>query len=930
MNVNGSRFHLLFGRDNWAGCLARNGAKSLGDAWRLNAEDPDSKLPSLDEESRALRLAKRVAEIPDTPGERHFRPSDHRPAAADRNSNLYWIADGRDQLLVRSVGSRKISALWPLETPRPISRTFVDYEDPPGEPLAIRSLAVTSDDYLVGAVDYAGTRTELIRFDLVGGGAPERFQLPSGISVDDLAPSSGGGVWLLDRTAGRLLLVNRDMHLATRPVDGDASVFAPDGEEPATCAREELFAVSTAAIPEPVALAALPDGSVAVLDAPGQAPAGIFILEKSATALALLLRFDFVAFCMAVEGDGTELALMVGEVGGNRARRIRVERSGERWTALASADTLPLRRFGGRALVGIAGAVHYDSGPEPLWVRVMELPHRAFAAEATFLTPIFDSKEPQCLWDRLRLEACIPGGASIEVEARGSDDAALLGGSAEVGWMPQPPLCLSRRPADLSAGISPTPSQSLVAGDGSWEVLLQDVGGRYCQLRLKLAGNGQVSPHIRALRLWYPRFSYVEHFLPAVYRAEAPPGSFLERFLANFEGVATALEDRIATAETLFDPRTVPNGMLDWLASWFDIAIDRQWDEKRRRLFLAKAARYFAWRGTVGALQLALKLALSDEIEDSDFDLDAPKAVRPGGIQIAESFQRMPNLRRFDPHPAGTGAGLPREHGLEALWTPQEGSAGLWARFVPDEKDRPPSSTPFPLFAESDAPRWAAFCQAQFGFVPGAGARERERWHAFQRSAGADKPIDVPGVTMSEPDRARWSAYLALHSRERQLWQHFLLSRYRSIERLQDAWAEAWGKFSDIPLPDHLAAAEAAARDWLIFEGQRLPMEVGAHRFSVLLPRSRVDVSPEEEADLLARARHVVELEKPAHTRFDIRFYWAMNRIGEARIGLDTGIGQGSRAPELIPGAILGRAYVGSAFVASPAPTSRGRRRLAC
>jgi hypothetical protein len=107
-------------------------------------------------------------------------------------------------------------------------------------------------------------------------------------------------------------------------------------------------------------------------------------------------------------------------------------------------------------------------------------------------------------------------------------------------------------------------------------------------------------------------------------------------------------------------------------------------------------------------------------------------------------------------------------------------------------------------------------------------------------------------------------------------------------------------------------------------------MEVSAHRFSVLLPRRRVDSSIDEEAALLARARRIVEIEKPAHTRFDIRFYWAMNRIGEARLGLDSAIGQGSRAPELVPGAVLGRAYAGASFVGGPPAPPRGRERIAC
>jgi len=79
----------------------------------------------------------------------------------------------------------------------------------------------------------------------------------------------------------------------------------------------------------------------------------------------------------------------------------------------------------------------------------------------------------------------------------------------------------------------------------------------------------------------------------------------------------------------------------------------------------------------------------------------------------------------------------------------------------------------------------------------------------------------------------------------------------------------------------------------------------------------------------LGLARRIVDLEKPAHTVFDVRFYWAFFRVGEARLGLDTQMGSGSRARELIPEAILGRAYVGSSFVGGAAPPKDRDRLLA-
>ena len=81
---------------------------------------------------------------------------------------------------------------------------------------------------------------------------------------------------------------------------------------------------------------------------------------------------------------------------------------------------------------------------------------------------------------------------------------------------------------------------------------------------------------------------------------------------------------------------------------------------------------------------------------------------------------------------------------------------------------------------------------------------------------------------------------------------------------------------------------------------------------------------------MLAVAKRLVAIEKPAHTTFDVRFYWAMNRVGEARAGIDTQLGQGSRAPELVPTATIGRAYLGASFIGGPGDPGPARSVLAC
>jgi len=879
MNVNGARFHMLLGPADWGACRGgADGATALADAWKAGATN----VPVYDEARAELALAPLDEPIAATKGEAVFTPADHRSAAADRNGNLYMVADDRMGLLVRSAGDGRVTAFWPAAAPRPGRRSAFDDAVPAAAvPDVLTGLAVTDRDFLVAgfiAADGAG----LLRFDLVGGGPPQRYLLPPGTIPAALAPATHGGLWLLDTAGRQLLRLDADLAVAARPMPDAPATFTTLGEKPADATRAQPIAVALAAAPDAAAIVALADDSLVLLDAPPLKPARLFLVEAGAPSLPPPLVLDFPAVAMALLDKDGSPALFVADADGNQARRFALARENGHWTIKADTATLPMRRFGGRALVAISGLVHYDSGATaPIWVPVVEIRHRRYAREAAFVTSMYDGGEPQCVWDRVRLDGCIPPGSAIAIEARAADAPAALAGPG--GWVAQPALLLSATGSELT---DKRPAASLVTdaakGKGTWGLLLQNVVGRFCQLRVTIAGDGRLTPRLRALRLWYPRFSYVERFLPGLYREDPVSASFLERFLANFEGIDTGIEDRIATIEALFDPRTAPGGMLEWLASWFEVALDPSWDERRRRLFIANAVSFFGWRGTVRGLQLALKLALDPAVDARDFDLAAPARPSPRGIRISEAFVARKPWRRF---PAGNTAKGPAMHSLADPWTPEDGRAGLWARWP----EQPAPGGPFPLTPiEHKEAIWAAFAEAQFGFVPQAGQSEAPRWRAFLRA------------------------------------------RYRSAADLASAHAGAWEDFDAVPLPTTLPPTAAGIRDWLAFEGRELPIAAAAHRFSVLLPRTRVDEDPDEEARRLALAARIVALEKPAHTVFDVRFYWAMNCVGAARLGLDSAIGRGSRAPELVPGAVLGRAYLGAGFVGGPDAPGAGRERVAC
>ena len=1006
MDANGSRFHLLLGRDDWAECSVA-GAK-LRDIWQPSPPQSGAGKLSWRDERQELTLEQRLLRFVAAPRDTFPSVSNRRGAAGDRFGNFYWIDESERRVRVLSSGSGQSSDFWPLpeagkcKPSRPKRRgDFEPLAPRTIENLKLSGLAVTADHYLVVGTVEPGS---LLIFDLHAGGEPRQLVWPANVPFAplDMAAMPGGGVaildgknfcyWVLDRKFNVLGPKEKDTLLAPACTDGfqprDGSFI--HGSERAAFPAPIPLLVSPLQFTQPIAIEALSDGTVLILDYdPSRRFSRIYrynfdeqlpdllttnailgLIEDERKDDVSLVGYD-IAFVPQHDEGGETIPdrLYVAAADGNQSFVFRVCLRQQRLELQPIAEYLPMRLFGGKGIVAAGNGVYYDFADS--WIPLVKQRRPRYVAEATLETPAFDGIEPNCIWHRLLFDAAIPPETKVEVWSRAADEERDL---PLTQWQPEPPLYLRGDGSELpflslpkicsgrlSAGLPSNgqlSSTKLKDGDGTWELLFQRARGRFLQLKLRLSGNERSTPRLRALRSYYPRFSYLANYLPGVYREDEQSASFLDRFLANVEGIYTTLEDRIAAAQVLFDVRSAPTETLGWLATWFGVALDPNWDEQRRRLFITHAMEFFQYRGTIRGLTMALHLALDSCVDETIFETGTSR--RPEDIRIVEKYltRTMPGVIFGDPTgPDGLRDVLPR-----ARWQPDQGRANLNQRYT--EFKNPPSAgaadaaepaletlLEYPIIppaAEAEASAWQQFSVDTLGFVPATSATDRTAWQVFLGSrygsiaalnrshqTGYEKfgevslPPDLPSLAAVLKD---WLDFVsepnpAVTPQGRHSWQDFLARRYQRINAFNDAYGTRWTSFDVVSLPDLLPPDGDPLRDWYQFEGIVIQMQRTAHRFTVLLPVPvSLAFSPAEHQLRMDLSRRIVELEKPAHTVFDVKFYWAIFRIGEARLELDTLIEQGSRAPELMPGLILDQGFVGESYLAPPVPENASDR----
>jgi phage tail-like protein len=918
MDANQTRFALVFGESDWFGPSSGSPPQSPGLEWRAS----DS----------TVGLRQNLFVFPVESNATPLTAADRRGAAQDQYGNYYWVAPAQDEILFQGATQNNVPQpaqhFWSARdlggaTTQSTLGVFSPANAEPAARHVFGGLAVTTDHYLlIGMIEPAG----LMLFDLYAGGEPLQFRWPANLPFAPFAIAAGidGGAWILDAVNRQYwgldpyFRVLAPQGTSATPIRNDFQPVGAPSMYRSACEPEEHVAGSQAmpiAALAPRGITALPDGSVLILDSQTalgysqvyryrlqdlqSGPIALDQIDIGATSPPYSLLGQDIAFVPGATSSTADIdgTLYVADALGAQTFSFNYDGTDPAWALEPNPQFLPMLRYGGMALVVSAAGVSYDyttTAGTQSWNPLIVQPRASYAPEVTWQLPMrdtaFDGREPGCVWHRLLIDGTIPAGTQVLVQSRAADSTSALNA---MPWNPEPPLYLRFTGAELPYY---RPALDCCSNKtGTWELLFQAAVGRYLQIQLTLIGNGRSTPRLQALRAYYPRFSYLKKYLPAVFQNDPTSASFLDRYLANPEGFFTVLEGRIQQVQELFDPRTVPPEYLDWLAGWLGISFDFTWTTAMRRFFLANAPTFFQSRGTTDGLVRMIRMALDQCASASLF---APADLEHFSVRVIENYllRSAPGVTFGDP------TSTPGSVASDSDWTPAQGSAPLdqlyrnylsgvyvtvdalnlaygasYASFV-DPTLRMPAIQPALAAAASD---WQQFLASDLGFT-----------------------------------------YAAVSNANEASFATFLTGRYPTVADLNQAYQltgnAALSTFADIDdslwnatLATGLPASGAFLEDWILFVSVVVPTSQNASRFTVVVPVQLTD-SVTTQTQRLALAQRIAQNEKPAHTDFNVKLYWSAFCAGQARVGMETVVGPSSRfAAMVLDQSTLAASYLG-------------------
>ena len=221
-----------------------------------------------------------------------------------------------------------------------------------------------------------------------------------------------------------------------------------------------------------------------------------------------------------------------------------------------------------------------------------------FALRGRHVTEPLDSAREACQWHRIRFRADIPAKCRLTWRTRSAAldfPPEMVADESEPGW---------------------SSSQSFAGPlQGEFEFLVGAGEGRWLWLEAVLEGDGAATPRLCGIVADYPRIS-LARYLPAAMVADPSSADLTHRFLSIFDTGFRAVERRIDEAPRLYDPRTTPAAMLDWLGGWLGLGFSTADRARDKRRLIRLLPRLFRKRGTLDGLEETLAVLMGfDDLE---------------------------------------------------------------------------------------------------------------------------------------------------------------------------------------------------------------------------------------------------------------------------------------------------------------------------
>jgi phage tail-like protein len=399
-----------------------------------------------------------------------------------------------------------------------------------------------------------------------------------GFSPWRAAAHPDGGLWVLERSSGRLARLSGLPMAMEAGVRYASTVFRPDPENGRAPQIRLLEADPWSAGERAVALAGHREAGLAVLCWRGAGESWLHRFDTEGRVLGEPLALpearhaydlDWVdedRLVVRLPGLREAPALMLSNAEGDR-----LPICGEIYPLPVNALAAPfVRHPEGPPRVPIPFAAR-QPGLDPGLVSLHRLSVRNLArhGEARHHSDAsprpLDSGQVDTVWHRLHAEARLPERTGMVVWLAATSERIPPPADALEHWLPHyfgerpsereplaPRAVYDGLPSELPfhPGLGPWRREKGVAG--LWSVLIQNprrsvrrLVGRYLWIRLEMVGDGHATPELAALRVWASRFSYRDRYLPRLYR-EARFGAAAEASgaeIAALEVSPIALED---------------------------------------------------------------------------------------------------------------------------------------------------------------------------------------------------------------------------------------------------------------------------------------------------------------------------------------------------------------------------------------------------